>query len=72
MPRPDDDYYVGEAGSVKIPQCYGCRHYLKDELCSAFPAGIPLTILYNHHDHRQPYPGDNGIQFEAIEDDSQN
>lgn len=30
--------------------------------CSAFPDGIPKEILKGY-DHRNPFPGDNGIRF---------
>lgn len=59
--------FVGNPEEVKIPQCYRCRHYMSGYVCRAFSAGIPETILNNFHDHRQPYPGDNGIRFEPIE-----
>lgn len=33
--------------------------------CEAFPEAIPMPILLNEHDHREPYKGDHGIRFEA-------
>lgn len=50
------------------PICRGCVH-LHDQRqvgirCDAFPDGIPTPILTNERDHREPYRGDHGIQFD--------
>ncbi|NCC35144.1 MAG: hypothetical protein EOM24_24500 [Chloroflexia bacterium] len=65
--------------TYSVPQCLNCRHFIggigpldeEDEPtgplgCAAFPAepGIPVAILHSKHDHRHPYPGDNGIRYE--------
>jgi hypothetical protein len=50
--------------TVPVFQCKQCRHYQGDGKCTAFPGGIPDPILFFEHDHRKPYPGDQGIRFE--------
>jgi len=48
------------------PMCVYCKHkYENDIRCEAFPDGIPKEIFFTSEiDHREPYEGDNGIQFE--------
>lgn len=53
-------------------QCDECKHLrakaqrTDPNTCDAFPAGIPDEVLWNRHDHKKPYPGDNGVRFEPI------
>ena len=49
------------------PVCTLCAHVdvYKVRKCAAFDGDIPLEIWEGKNDHRQPYPGDHNIQFEA-------
>ena len=60
------DKFISEEEDIDISQCAYCRHwdFIPGPYCEAFPQGVPKEILYNRVDHKKPYPGDNGIQFE--------
>lgn len=48
-------------------KCDICKHvYENGYECDAYPDGIPVVILGGDFDHSEPYPEDNGIQFEEI------
>lgn len=56
------------------PGCSSCKHLRpmqrnsdKGWTCKAFPDGIPMPIASGHIDHILPIEGDNGIQFEPIQ-----
>jgi hypothetical protein len=52
--------------------CHTCKHLeggVEDaagrfiQICTAFPKGIPEEIMQGRHKHREPFPGDAGIQY---------
>jgi hypothetical protein len=58
-----------------MPICGNCQHLARQPgsrkavvpwRCTAFPDGIPEAILHSEVDHRQPFEGDHGIQFEPM------
>lgn len=56
-------------GDTQFSLCVRCRHKFADGRagCAAFPDGIPDEFARGITEHREPYPGDNGIQFEEAE-----
>lgn len=62
------DRLVWEDGDFQLSQCAFCRHKTSDATtCSAFPDGIPPTILDNAVSHAEPFEGDNGVRLEAVD-----
>ena len=36
--------------------CFSCKNYQKDNLCKAFPDGIPVEILRGDNPHTKKHP----------------
>lgn len=52
---------------VFLSSCSSCKHKdVEEAICTAFQQGIPPDILSGKVSHTEPYPGDNGIQYEPI------
>jgi hypothetical protein len=50
------------------PFCLFCKRWdpqIDENVCEAFPEGIPELIWEGKFDHREPFDGDSGILFEA-------
>ena len=72
MPSREEKFTGDQTDYIPLASCVSCRHkYLGIGACRAFPDGIPDEILGGVNDHRDPYPDDNGIQFEPIKDESE-
>ncbi|MGZ7113302.1 MAG: hypothetical protein ACXVH9_05245 [Halobacteriota archaeon] len=64
--------YVNSYEPLSDPLCTLCKHFrathFPQATCDAYPNGIPSALLPWEHDHRAPFPGDNGILFEPQEE----
>lgn len=52
----------------RSPTCINCRHITGVRTCAAFPDGIPEAIWSATGSHREPWPGDQGIRFERMQE----
>ena len=52
--------------TTPLVMCPLCKHYKGGDQCDAFQK-IPIAIAIGEHDHRKPYPGDNGIRYETVD-----
>lgn len=50
------------------PGCANCKHYHGGMTCDAYPDLIPWPIQSGEIAHIDPLPGDNGVQFEPVDD----
>ena len=65
--RDRKDYFVGTGDDVYFPLCNTCKHFINNTLtCKAFPERIPNDILDGKANHKKPFEGDHGIQYEPI------
>lgn len=68
---PDDDEIPNRLDGTRSTEstsatCRHCRHLelLNHRTCAAFPEGIPDELWWAYRGHREPFPGDQGIQYE--------
>ena len=56
------DKFTGAVTILETP-CHSCKHYNKDLTCKVSQIEFRLKFR-GKHDHRTPFEGDSGIQYE--------
>lgn len=69
VPLEGPDGLRADIGVEVSTLCLGCARFRATgwPSCEAFPDAIPNPIRLGEFDHRNPYPGDGGIQYEPKE-----
>lgn len=49
---------------IFAPICFTCKHFRGGDQCAAFPNLIPDEIMGGDSNHREPFEGDHGVQYE--------
>ncbi|WP_048183672.1 hypothetical protein [Methanosarcina siciliae] len=78
----EEEYILDDSSDSEIiysPVCTLCKHFrrqkeikfdglnpIHEHKCDAFPDRIPDEIWRGDNDHKKPFPGDHGIQFEHV------
>ena len=62
------------APGTTVIMCSHCKHIIPGLIngkatCKAYPDGIPRELMLRN-EHNTPFPGDNGIRFEAKEEEN--
>lgn len=68
-PKENSAERLGGLFQQRQPSCWKCKHWKRGtHTCAAFPDKIPSEIASGFVKHFAPYDGDNGIQFEPIDE----
>lgn len=63
----------GDLSETGLSQCLFCSRWRGGGACEAYtgePYLVPVVILDNTADHRDSYPGDNGLRFSPKDEDA--
>ena len=56
--------------TMRTVYCVICKNRIRENLCGAFPDGIPKVFLFGKKKHTKPLPNQgNDVVFEPVETD---